>query len=164
MQEFTPPAANRQANMTVPTHSRSARRAALPAALLCAALAGCATPPPPAPPLVGRWQGTMMDGPAAVPSVWEIRSDGTQSQTLTLPQGAVTAQGTWAARSGVLTERTTARSVVLGAEQKAVTLASPLETTFTYQLTGDTLTLTQPDTHQTITLTRERGTNQNRMP
>ncbi len=96
----------------------------------------------------------MTAGNAALPTVWVIRADGTQSLTLTLPQGAMTAQGTWAAMGGVLTERTTARVVVFGKEQKAVTLASPIETTFAYQIAGDTLTLTRPDTHQQIVLTR----------
>lgn len=106
----------------------------------------------------------MADGNAAIPSVWELRADGTQSLTLTLPQGAMTAQGTWTAQGSVLTQRTTARVVVLGGEPIVVRLASPLETTFAYQLQGDTLTLTQPSTHRQITLTRERGTSKNRMP
>jgi len=104
----------------------------------------------------------MASGNAAVPSVWEIRADGTQSLTLTLPQGAMTAQGTWMAQAGVLTQRTTAR-VVLGGEPNVVRLASPMETTFAYQLQGDTLTLTRPDTHLPIVLTRERRTDESRM-
>jgi len=104
----------------------------------------------------------MASGNAAVPSVWEIRADGTQSLTLTLPQGAMTAQGTWTAQSGALTERTTAR-LVLGGEPKVVLLASPMETTFAYQLRGDTLTLTRPGTRLPIVLTRERRTDENRM-
>jgi hypothetical protein len=97
----------------------------------------------------------MAAGNVTIPSVWEIRADGTQSLTLTLPQGAMTAQGTWTARNGVLTERTTARVIVLGGEQKVMPLVNPMETAFPYQLIGDTLTLTRPDTHQTITLARE---------
>ena len=133
----------------------------LPLAPLGVLIVGCAKPPPPlqplaAPqPLVGHWQGPMMAGDAAVPSAWDIRADGTQSVTLTLPQGAVTAVGTWAAQGGVLTERTTIRIVVLGGEQKTVVLASPMETTFACHLQGDTLTLTRPDTHQRIVLARE---------
>ncbi len=142
--------------MAFPTRLRPPRLcAALPAALLSAALAGCAERPPPAPPLVGEWHGTMAAGSAAVPSVWEIRADGTQALTLTLPQGAMTAQGTWTDQHGVLTERTTARVIVLGGEPKVVLLASPMETTFAYQIAGDTLTLTRPDTRQQITLTRQ---------
>lgn len=105
----------------------------------------------------------MAAGNAAVPSRWEIGADGTQSLTLTLPQGAITAQGTWTAQAGVLTERTTARVIVLGGETKVVPLANPMETAFAYQLTGDTLTLTRPDTHQQITLTREGGITENHM-
>lgn len=105
----------------------------------------------------------MASGNAAVPSVWEIRADGTQSLTLTLPQGTMTAQGTWTSQAGILTQRTTARVVVLGGEQKVAPLASPMETTFAYRLTGDTLTLTRPGTRGQITLTRERRTAENRM-
>ena len=144
------------ASLTCPRTLRG--RTVLPVILLSAALAGCAKTPPPAQPLVGRWQGTMAAGNAAVPSAWEIRSDGTQSLTLTLPQGAMTAQGTWAAQNGVLTQRTAARVVTVGGEQKVVPLASPMETTFAYQLTGDTLTLTRPDTHQQVVLTRAENT------
>ncbi len=142
--------------MTVLTQLRPVRRrAALPVALLSVLSAGCAKPAPPAQPLVGHWQGTMAAGNVTIPSVWEIRADGTQSLTLTLPQGAMTAQGTWTAWNGVLTERTTARVIVLGGEQKVMPLVNPMETAFPYQLIGDTLTLTRPDTHQTITLARE---------
>lgn len=106
----------------------------------------------------------MASGNASVPSEWEMRADGTFSLTLVLPQGAMTAQGTWAAQGGVLTQRTTARVVVLGGEPIVVRLASPLEATFAYHLQGDTLTLTQPGMRRQITLTRERGTSKNRMP
>jgi len=164
MQETTLSASNRQANMAVPLHLRSVRRRALLLVALLSVLGtGCAKRPSPIQPLVGHWQETMADGNAAVPSAWEIRADGTQSLTLTLPQGAMTAQGTWTAQAGVLTQRTTARVVVLGGNPNIVRLASPMETAFTYQLQGDTLTLTRPDTHQQITLTRERGISKNRM-
>ena len=96
----------------------------------------------------------MSAGNAAVPCLCEIRADGTQSLTLTLPQGIMEAQGNWTAKNGVLTERTTARVLVLGGAQKVVPLASPMETAFAYQLTGDTLTLTRPETQQTLVLTR----------
>ena len=130
------------------------RRVGLPAALLSVLLAGCAKPSPSPPPLVGYWQGTMSASNAAVPCLCEIRADGTQSLTLTLPQGMMEAWGIWSAKDGVLTERTTARVLVLGGSQKVVPLASPMETAFAYQLTGDTLTLTQPETQQTLVLTR----------
>jgi len=145
--------------MTAPSHFPPfSRRAALAGMLLCAALAGCAKPPPPAPPLVGHWEGVMASGNASVPSEWEMRADGTLSLTLTLPQGAMTAQGTWATQGGVLTQRTTVRTVALGGEQKSAPLASPLETTFAYQLRGGTLTLTRPGTREQIVLTREGET------
>lgn len=141
--------------MTSPRSMPTLRcRAGLPAALLSVLLAGCAKPSPSPPPLVGYWQGTMSASNAAVPCLCEIRADGTQSLTLTLPQGMMEAWGIWSAKDGVLTERTTARVLVLGGSQKVVPLASPMETAFAYQLTGDTLTLTQPETQQTLVLTR----------
>ena len=146
----------KRANMAFPTRPRTKRyRAILPLALLSVLLVGCAKPSSPIHPLVGHWQGTITAGNAAVPSAWEMRADGTQSVTLRLPQGAMTAEGTWAAAGGVLTERATARVVVLGGDRKTVALASPMETAFAYQLQGDTLTLTRPDTHQRVVLTRE---------
>jgi len=159
MQETRRPEANKRRNMTPPPQSPSfSRCAALAGLLLSAALAGCAKLPPPAPPLVGRWQGAMASGNASVPSEWDLRADGTLSLTLTLPQGAMTALGTWSAQGGLLTQRTTARAVVLGDEQKSAPLTSPLETTFAYQLQGDTLTLTRPNTHEQIVLAREEDT------
>lgn len=100
----------------------------------------------------------MASGNAAVSSEWEMRADGTFSLTLTLPQGAMTALGTWAAQGGVLTQRTTARTVALGDEHKSAPLASPMEATFAYQLQDGTLTLTRPGTHEQIVLTREEDT------
>lgn len=150
---------NKQANMTSPSYTPTLRRrGGLPAALLSVLLAGCAKPSPPPPPLVGHWQGTMTAGNAAVPCLCEIRADGTQSLTLTLPQGMMEARGTWIAKDGVLTERITAR--VLSGSRKVVPLASPMETAFTYQLTGDTLTLTRSETRQTIVLTRAIAANE----
>ena len=102
----------------------------------------------------------MRAGNAAAPCLCEIRADGTQSLTLTLPQGMMEAWGIWSAKDGVLTERTTARILVLGGSQKVVPLASPMETAFAYQLTGDTLTLTRPEAltrpvaQRTLVLTR----------
>ncbi len=162
MQENTPPTPNKRANMRfLPLPRSISRRAALALALLGLLPAGCAVPLPPlqslaaAQPLVGRWRGAMAGGNAAVPSIWEMRADGTQSVTLTLPQGAMTAEGTWVAEGGVLTERTTIRTIALGGEQKTVVLAGPMETMFTYQLQGDTLTLTRSDGHQRVVLRRE---------
>lgn len=162
MQETPFRVSNKQANMAALLHLRSARRlAALPVALLILLLTGCARPEPLAQPLVGNWRGTMTTGGAAVPCRWEIRADGTQSLTLTLPQGAMAAQGTWMVQNNVLTQRTTARVIVLSRTQKTVQLASPMETAFAYQLRGDALTLTRPDTHQQFTLARERRTGPN---
>lgn len=156
MQENTLSKPNKRANMAFQTRPRTIRsRAVLPLALLGVLPAGCARPFPPAQPLVGHWRGVTAAGDAAVPSAWEIRSDGTQSVTLTLPQGTMTAEGTWTTQAGLLTERTTIRAMTLGAEQRTVVLAGPMETTFAYRLQGDTLTLTRPDTHQRIVLTRE---------
>ena len=159
MQETPRPEANKRPNMTPPPQPPPfSRRAALTALLLCAALASCVKPSPPAQPLAGRWQGVMASGNASVPSEWDLRGGGTFSLTLTLPQGAMTALGTWSAQGGVLTQRTTARAVVLGTKQKSTPLANSLETTFAYQLQGGTLTLTRPGTREQIVLTREENT------
>lgn len=136
---------------------RSTGRSFMPVALFSVAvlLTGCAKPPAPQP-LVGDWTGTMMTGTVTVPARWEIRADGTAALTLTLPQGAATAQGTWAAHSGTLTQRTTARVVTLGGEPKVMPLASPMETSFVYRVTGDTLMLIQAGTRQSLVLVRDK--------
>ena len=147
---------NKRANMAFQTRPRTIRHGiTFPLMLLGVLPVGCAKPSPLIQPLVGHWHGAMVAGNAAVPSSWEIRADGTQSVMLTLPQGAMTSEGTWAVQGGVLTERTTIRTIVLGGEQKTVVLTNPTETTFAYQLQSDTLTLTRPDAHQRIVLTRE---------
>lgn len=164
MQEIAFRMSNKQANMTFIIGLRTLWcRLTLSAAFLGLLPFGCGKPPLPPQPLVGHWQGVVASGNAVVPSVWEIRADGTQSQTLTLPQGTMTAQGTWTATSSSLTQRTTARIVILGGEQKTMPLANPMETTLLCQLHGDTLTLTQPDTHQQTMLTRVRETAQNQL-
>lgn len=119
-------------------------------------IAGCA--PPPSNPIIGIWQGTMPMGSIAAPVQWEIHTEGTQSETLTLPQGLIVSLGTFTAASGQLNLRTTIRASVIGGEQKIMPLANPMETTFGYQISGDTLTLTEADTHQKIILTRTHET------
>ena len=122
---------------------------------LSAALVGCGARTP-AQMLVGTWQGSMTTGSVSVPCRWALRTDGKQSVTLTLPQGLLTAQGTFMFQDGTLTRRTTARIVVLNGEKKVQPLVNPMETAYQCQVTEDTLTLTRPDTPETITLTREK--------
>lgn len=100
----------------------------------------------------------MTEGGIAVPVQWDLRADGTEAETLTLPQGQLASLGTFQAAGGQLTRRTTIRGSVIGSRQRLLPLTNPIETTFTYQITGDTLTLTQANTPQTIVLTREKGT------
>ena len=96
----------------------------------------------------------MTESSIAVPVQWEFRADGTESETLTLPQGQLTSLGTFQIKGNRLTLRTTIRGSVIGSGQKIVPLANPIEAAFGYQTSGDTLTLTQANTPQAIMLTR----------
>ncbi len=155
MQETFLITVNKQASMPALTRLQSACCLAVLLGLLCAALAGCAPAPHP-PLLVGTWQGTLTEGSLAAPMQWKFRTDGTESETLTLPQGQITSLGTFQAKGDRLTRRTTIRGSVIGSQQKIVPLANPIEATFGYQITGDTLTLTQANTPKTLVLTREK--------
>ena len=122
--------------------------------LACAALAGCAPQPPAAPPIAGTWRGALMAGGLSVPSQWELHADGTQSVTLTLPQGALTSDGTFTFHEGLLSLRTLGRTVRLFGQKRTMPLVNPLEVTYGCQASGDTLVLTRPQAHETITLIR----------
>ena len=137
-----------------PAHHARRRRRTLPSFLICAALTGCAARPA-VPPIVGTWRGPVPTGGVSLPSRWELRADGTQSETLTLPQGELTSEGTFTFHGGTLTARTTGRTVTLGGQKKTMPLVSPLEAVYRCQVSGDTLTLTRPQAHEAITLTRE---------
>ena len=148
-QEAGAGAANRQATMM----TSFTRRRLFLLFLVCASSAGCA-PRPPVPPLAGVWQGEARAGEASVPTQWEFGTDGTLRVTLTLPQGTLTASGTYAVQGDLLTRRMTARTVTVGGDQRAVVLASPSETQFGYRLAGQTLTLTPADAGPPLTLSR----------
>ena len=146
--------------LTVP-RSRQSRRVfqALLALILLAPGCGVRTHTPSLPlsaAVVGRWRGAVRSGPVSVPSEWTLGPDGSQSITLTFPQGALTASGTFTVQGGQLTARTTSRSFALGDSVRAQPLTDANETTYAAAVSGDTLTLTRPDTQETIILTREQ--------
>jgi len=105
--------------------------------------------------LVGHWHGIDSTGRVSAVADWQFSSDGTETASLSLPQGTLTAQGTWALHAGMLTQRTTSRAIVLGGQQKRMHLVNPLEAIYQCVLASETLTLTRPETHEIITLTRD---------
>jgi hypothetical protein len=125
------------------------------ALLLPLALVGC-HPQPPISPIVGVWSGQMTTGNLNLMSRWELRGDGTEAVSLTLPQGLLTTQGTFTFHDGLLTRRTTGRVFPLNGQKKTMPLVNPMETTYHCRLTGDTLTLSPFGTQTTIILTREK--------
>ena len=105
--------------------------------------------------LVGHWHGTSTSSGVSVPADWQFNRDGSETDSLSLPQGALTAQGTWAIHAPLLTQRTTSRSVVIGGQQKKMLLLNPMESTYRCTLTDNTLSLTRPEAQETITLRRD---------
>jgi len=91
-------------------------------------------------------------------SRWELRRDGTELVTLTLPQGFLTMRGTFTFHTSSLTLRTTHRVIIWNGQKKTMPLVNPMEMTYQCQLTGDTLTLMPYDTHAKITLIRDKAT------
>ncbi len=136
------------------SHTRRCRRN-IPFLLACTVFAGCAARTP-VQTIAGDWRGSMKTGNLTVPCRWELHEDGTQTVTATLPQGLLTAQGTFMFHDDTLTQRTTTRMIVLNGEKKVMPLVNPMEATYQCQLTEDTLTLTKPDTLEKIMLTREK--------
>ena len=97
-----------------------------------------------------------MSGGLSLPSRWALRADGTESVTLTLPQGTLTSEGTFTFHDGTLSLRTAGRTVRLAGQKRSMPLVNPLETAYGCQVSGDTLVLTRPQAHETITLVREK--------
>ena len=120
------------------------------------AFAGCTPQAPSTPPIAGTWRGALMAGGLSVPSQWELHADGTQSVTLTLPQGALTSDGTFTFHEGTLAMKTMRRTVHLSGQKRTMPLVNPLEVAYGCQVSGDTLVLTRPQAHETITLIREK--------
>jgi hypothetical protein len=104
--------------------------------------------------LVGQWSGASRTGNISLPADWQFRRGGTETLTLTLPQGLLIAEGTWSVRSGSLSQYTTNRVIEISGQQKKVLLVSPMETIYHYTLSGDRLTLTRPEASETIMLVR----------
>ena len=126
------------------------------AGLAAVAFGGCAPRPPAAPPIADTWRGALMAGGLSVPSQWELHADGTQSVTLTLPQGTLTSEGTFTFHDDTLSLRTLGRTVRLAGQKRTMPLVNPLEVAYGCRVSGDTLVLTRPQAHETITLIREK--------
>lgn len=96
----------------------------------------------------------MTTGNLNLPSRWQLRDDGTESVTLTLPQGSLTTQGIFTFHDGILTLRTTVRGITGNGQKKTMPLVNPMETAYQCQVSGDTLTLTPAGKRAKIVLTR----------
>lgn len=132
------------------------RRGRTPAPLLLLAvlaLAGCAHKPT----LVGKWQGnTATPQGGAVASAFAFTEDGKETFTVSAGGGPISitvgGSGTYTVSGDSLTQNIT--SATIGGMTMALPAASAKPQTGTFTVDADHLTLNNPTTHQSLTLTR----------
>lgn len=122
--------------------------------LLPYVLAGCA----PKPTIVGKWQGTVTQAGASLNTTMEFTSDGKEKITAQGSGGGggtvdISATGTYAVSGTDLTQTLT--TMTLRGQTLPIPPGQAKHGAFT--LDGDHLTLTNPGSNQSLTLTRVKG-------
>ncbi len=123
-------------------------------ALALPIFAGCGRPG-----LVGKWQGSMARGGAALPVTMEFRPDGTMTDSVGFQSAAgpmtLVMTDTYAVKGDTLTLTQTGTTVNGRAAPNDPRMRTTRSAAF--RVDGDTLTLTPPGNPQSLTLTRVKG-------
>ena len=121
--------------------------------LMSLAVAGCA----PKPTIVGKWQGTVTQSGRAINTVMEFTPDGKEAITGQGGRAGMTVNiavsGTYIVSGTNLTQNLT--TMTMGTRTMPIPPQQAKPTPFT--LDGDHLTLTNPGTSESLTLTRVKG-------
>lgn len=122
------------------------------AAGLALTLVGCAHKPT----IVGKWQGTTTNQGGTVNSTFEFTQDGKETMTFQASGGPISitmgGTGTYTTDGGNLTQNIT--SMTMGSMSMALPPDKAKPQTSAYTLDGDHLTLTNPSSKGSVTLTR----------
>jgi len=105
----------------------------------------------------GRWMGNQTEGNVTVNCEWTLLSDGTDTISLTLPQGRLLSSGRWEMQDGSLVVHTLTRTMILKSQQKTMPLLNPMESKWHCDLNGDHLTLKSANFQDSIVLSRTAG-------
>lgn len=132
--------------------SLALRLAALPAFALALALTGCSHKPT----IVGKWQGTTTRQGMTMNTTYDFSQDGKETISFQTSGGPISVSmggsGTYTVSGSSLTQNITTMS--MGSMTMPLPAAQAKPQTGTFTLDGDHLTLTAPNSQQTVTLTR----------